>query len=202
MHSRVDIERCVISAVALGALGTAVAIGGCAKSKPDSGAPEPSASSSSAVAIPSPSSSSSSPSGGVAPSGSAPTYALALADRLTREATTRPAVAPKAEDVFAAIVKAGIPLDPPEQHLASPIGARYCLGATSPAPQNLKMSACEYADDAAANAGRTMSLKAFASIPKRDVTVNHKTTLTILQSPADAGSQAAHDKAVAAFAKL
>jgi hypothetical protein len=127
-------------------------------------------------------------------------YGLALADRLSREATQRPTDTPKAEDVFAAVSKGGVPLAEEAQHLASPVGASFCVGARS--PQNVAMSACEYADDAAAAAGRDMSRKAFATVLHRDIVVNKKTTLTILQAPFDAQSQAAHDAAVAAFKKL
>jgi hypothetical protein len=127
-------------------------------------------------------------------------YGLALADRLSHEAATRPTDTPKAEDVLAAVVKSGVALDDQAQHLASPIGARFCIGAKS--PQNVAMSACEYADAAAAAAGRDMSLQSFAKIEHRDVIVNKKTTLTILQAPYDAQSQAAHDKALAAFKTL
>jgi hypothetical protein len=127
-------------------------------------------------------------------------YGLALADRLTREAAQRPSDTPKAEDVLAAVAKSGVPLAEEAQHLASPVGASFCVGARS--PQNVAMSACEYADDAAATAGRDMSRKAFANVLHRDVVLNKKTTLTILQAPFDAQSQAAHDAAVAAFKKL
>lgn len=127
-------------------------------------------------------------------------YGLALADRLSREAAQRPGDTPKAEDVLAAVAKSGVPLAEEAQHLASPVGASFCVGARS--PQNVAMSACEYADDAAAAAGRDMSRKAFASVLHRDIVVNKKTTLTILQAPFDARSQSAHDAAVAAFKKL
>jgi hypothetical protein len=128
-------------------------------------------------------------------------YGLALADRLSLEATgQRPGDTPKAEDVLAAVAKSGVPLEDQTQHLASPIGARFCIGAKS--SQNVAMSACEYEGVAAAVAGRDASLQAFGKIEHRDVVVNKKTTLTILQAPFDARSQAAHDKAVAAFMKM
>jgi hypothetical protein len=127
-------------------------------------------------------------------------YGLALAERLRLEAAARPADTPKAEDVLAAVVKSGVPLQEQSQHLASPIGARFCVGAKS--SQNVAMSACEYADATAAAAGRDASAKAFGMVDHRDVVVNRKTTLTILQAPFDSESQAAHDKAVAAFRNL
>jgi hypothetical protein len=126
-----------------------------------------------------------------------PPYGLALADRLSREAAARPTDTPKAEDVLAAVAKSGVPLEDQEQHLASPIGASFCIGAKS--SQNVAMSACEYANVAAAVAGRDMSQKAFEKVLHRDIVVNKKTTLTILQAPFDAQSRAAHDKAIVAF---
>ena len=176
-------------------LGLAALAGlGCARQK-DSAAALPDAGA--ALATPAPSSS-----GSAAATASAPAvpYGLALADRLKLEAAGRPTDTPAAEDVLAAVTKSGVPLEDQAQHLASPIGARFCIGAKS--SQNVAMSACEYADGAAAVAGRDQSAKAFAKIEHRDIVVNKKTTLTILQAPYDAQSQAAHDKAVAAFKKL
>jgi hypothetical protein len=126
--------------------------------------------------------------------------ANAISGRLAREAASRPTGTPKAEDVLAAIVAAGVPLTDEAQHVASTIGARFCIGAKS--PEGLAMSACEYEDEAKAAAGRALSAKTFAAIEHRDIVVNKKTTLTILQNPFRAQSQGAHDKAVAAFQKL
>jgi hypothetical protein len=151
---------------------------------------------------PSPGGSSSASASASAPSATVPAapFGLALEGRLSREAASRPTDTPKAEDIFAAIVKSGVPLDDQSQHLASPIGALYCLGGRS--SQGLAMSACEYADEAKAASGKALSVKSFAQLQHRDVTINKKTTLTILQSPYDAKSQAAHDKALAAFKAL
>ncbi len=123
-----------------------------------------------------------------------------LAGKLAMEAQGRPTGTPKAEDALAAIAASGVPLQAQAQHMASTIGAHFCIGATS--PEGLAMSACEYDDEAAAKAGRDLSAKAFGTIPHRDITVNKKTTLTILQNPFTPRSQTAHDKAVDAFRKM
>jgi hypothetical protein len=123
-----------------------------------------------------------------------------LGGKLAVEAQGRPTNTPKGEDVLAAIVTSGVPLQDEAQHLASTIGAHFCIGAKSPA--GLAISACEYDDEAGALAGRAMSAKAFAVIEHRDILLNKKTTLTILQNPFSPESQAAHDKAALAFSKM
>jgi hypothetical protein len=155
-----------------------------------------------ATASPSPQASASSVASAAAsspPSAPSP-FGLVLPEKLATEAAGRPTGTPKAEDVLAAITKSGVPLQDEAQHLASTIGAHFCIGAKS--TLGLAMSACEYNDEAAALAGRDMSAKAFARVEHRDITVNKKTTLTILQAPFSPQSQDAHDKAVAAFKKL
>ena len=186
----------VVAGVLLaGLVGLAACARQSATTAPDAGAV---AASSASGPIPSGSSAgAAAPSTSSTPSGP---YGLVLADRLNQEAAGRPTDTPKAEDVLAAIAKSGVVLEGQAQHLASPIGARFCIGAKS--PQHLSMSACEYADVATAAAGRAASAKAFAQVDHRDILVNKKTTLTLLQSPFDAQSQAAHDKAVAEFKKL
>jgi hypothetical protein len=149
---------------------------------------------------PTPASSANAIGAATAPPSTGSPYGLVLADRLNQEAASRPTETPRAEDVLAAIAKNGIPIQDQAQHLGYPIGARFCIGAKS--PPSLAMSACEYADVAAAAAGRDASAKAFVTVEHRDIVVNKKTTLTILQSPFDAQSQIAHDKAVAAFKKM
>jgi len=137
----------------------------------------------------------------VAPDRPAPAGAATFfGPKLAQEAQGRPTGTPKAEEVLAAIAAAGIPLEGQAQHVASTVGAHFCLGAT--APLGLRMSACEYDTEAGALAGRDLSAKAFGKIEHRDITVNKKTTLTILQAPFTPGSQAAHDKALAAFTTM
>ncbi len=171
-------------------------LGGCARQKDGDASPRDAGAASTAPAPLTSASPAPSSTGSAAP----PSFGLAFSARLGREAAARPTDTPKAEDVLAAVAKSGVPLEDEAQHLGSPVGASYCIGAKS--PQNVAMSACEYADPAAAIAGRELSLKTFATLQHRDVVVNKKTTLTILQSPFDAKSQAAHDKAIAAFKSM
>ncbi|MEO6420254.1 MAG: hypothetical protein ABIP39_12635, partial [Polyangiaceae bacterium] len=64
-------------------------------------------------------------------------------------------------------------------------------------------SVCEYADEAAAKAGRATSLKALAGVPNREIAVNKKTTLTVRQPPTKTpASEAAARKAAQIFATL
>jgi hypothetical protein len=120
--------------------------------------------------------------------------------KLAQEAQGRPTGTPKAEDVLAAITAAGVPLESVAQHVATTIGAHFCIGATSKV--GLRLSACEYDTEAGAAAGRDLSTKAFAPILHRDIALNKKTSLTILQQPFTPDSQVAHDKAMAAFRKM
>jgi hypothetical protein len=126
--------------------------------------------------------------------------AALFGSKLAQEAQGRPTGTPKAEDVLAAITAAGVPLVGQAQHVATTIGAHFCIGATS--PLGLRLSACEYDTEAGASAGRDVSTKAFGRIDHRDITLNKKTSLTILQQPFTPDSQGAHDKAVAAFKKM
>jgi hypothetical protein len=76
----------------------------------------------------------------------------------------------------------------------------FCLGAQ--AEQGVSMSVCEYANEAAARAGRDASSAAFKSIANREIFVNRSTTLSVLQSPRTSGSEALVKRAVEAFAGL
>jgi hypothetical protein len=167
---------------------------GCARHKTDTSAAPVAGNASVATVAPSAAPASASP------SALAPAATGILGVKLAAEARGRPTQTPKAEEVLAAVSATGVPLATPAQHLAQTIGAHFCIGATS--PEGVAMSACEYDDDAAAKAGRDLSSKAFAAVQHRDITVNKKTTLTILQDPFDARSQAAHDKAVEAFRRM
>ena len=130
-----------------------------------------------------------------------PGRATSLGGKMAEEALARPAGALKAENVFAAFQKSGMKLvDPPKQHMGSPVGAMYCAGAVSEA--HLAMSVCEYRDEAAAKKGREESATAFKAIANRDVYLNKQTTLTILQNPRGADSEAEAKRILALFEKM
>ena len=126
---------------------------------------------------------------------------FSVGDKLLSEQRDRITGTPKAEDVYAALEKAGFALTEKQQHVASVFGAKFCLGAKT--DNEMAFSACEYVDEAAAKAGRDSSLKALAVVPNREIFMNKKTTLTIRQ-PArkTALSEAASKKAAQIFSKL
>jgi hypothetical protein len=106
-----------------------------------------------------------------------------IAGRLQYEASHRPAGTAKAEDVLAALAKAGLPLaDGPRQYLGKVIGAEFCMGGTT--DDGLAVSVCEYASPAAAAAGKAAVEQRFADLtPVRDIVVRGATTLTLTGRP-------------------
>jgi hypothetical protein len=184
---RVRWEPCLSAAVALALLA------GCSRHGKETEATLADAGAS--VASPAPS-----PSTALTAASASAGGAVLFGPKLAQEAQGRPTGTPKAEDVLAAISATGVALTSEAQHVASTIGAHFCIGATS--PLGLRISACEYDTEAGAAAGRDLSAKAFAKIEHRDITLNKKTSLTILQQPFTPDSQSAHDKAVAAFQKM
>jgi hypothetical protein len=126
---------------------------------------------------------------------------FSLGDKLQVEQRDRPTGTAKAEDVYAAFEKAGFALTEKQQHVASVFGAKFCLGAKT--TNDMAFSVCEYADEAAAKAGRETSLKALAVVPNRDILVNKKTMLTVRQPATKTpASEAAEKKAAQVFSAL
>ncbi len=126
---------------------------------------------------------------------------FSIGDKLKVEQDGRPTGTPKAEDVYAAFEKAGFALTEKQQHVASVFGAKFCLGAKT--DNDMAFSVCEYADEAAAKAGRETSLKSLAVVPNRDILVNKKTTLTVRQPATKTpASEASEKKAAQVFSTL
>jgi hypothetical protein len=169
-----------------------LAIAGC-KSKPENA-------SASATAPPRAAASSvTSATAATAPAGHGGRPVVTIQDKLENEKGARPTDTPKAEDVYAALGKNGLPIREERQHVASIFGAKYCLGGKSGV---LAYSVCEYESPEAAKSGRDMSLKTLA-VPNRAIFVNKKTTLTVRQPPlATKESEAATQKSADVFAKL
>ncbi len=121
------------------------------------------------------------------------------------EAKARPTGVLTVESVVAAFNKSGLPVSDQAQHLASPFGARYCVGAKvadeTKAPQ-LDLSVCEYATEDAAIAGAQRSLEGFKMIPLRTVTRNKQTTLTLREYSKTPEHDALIAKATTTFQKL
>lgn len=94
------------------------------------------------------------------------------------EADARPAEAVRPEQLFAALQRQGILLSRKRQVLASTVGALYCELAISDG--GLGVSVCEYADEAAANAGGETSHRLFdAIVPGRTLLSHGGSVLTL-----------------------
>jgi hypothetical protein len=105
-----------------------------------------------------------------------PAAAVAFGGRFEAEAAHRPTGTPRAEDMFAAIEKKGIPLHNVQQFMGAPVGAKFCAGADT--DKKVFLSVCEYADPKAATEGKAMSEKVFAAIARK-LYVNKASLLTI-----------------------
>ena len=130
---------------------------------------------------------------------------MSIPQRFSAEQNGRPpGLTPSADDVYAGLEKAGNTVVDRKQHLASPFGARYCLGAravgANDAPM-LQMSVCELISPEAARIGRDYSAEGM-KLPMRTVYVNKQTTLTLREEKQDAAIDALVEKAAAAYAKM
>jgi len=126
---------------------------------------------------------------------------VTLMGRLAREASNRPKVSPTADDVLATLDKLGATIPNKQQSLADTYKANYCLGGYT-LDGAFALSTCEYADAAAAEAGRTLSSQILARMPTRDVWSHKDATLAVVQLKADDATTARKKKLVAAFLAL
>ena len=120
--------------------------------------------------------------------------------RFQSEAQNRPTGSPRVEEVLGALKKAGVSLSAERQHLASPFGARFCIGAR--ASEQLSLSVCEYDNEASAAAGREASARALAAIPNREVIANRTATLTVRLQQKTPESDALRERMVDTFVQL
>lgn len=120
-------------------------------------------------------------------------------DRLTREAANKNKSDPSTQQVFDVLTKAGLPLGEAEQRMGAGVGARYCSRVLA---ERLAIIVCEYSDPKAAVVGAEGAQKAFAAVAGQTVDVKRSTSLTIVDSYADAASGEAVKKARAAFNAL
>jgi hypothetical protein len=103
---------------------------------------------------------------------------LPLGDRLAREAGARPTGTPRAEEVLAALARAGLTVEGQQQVLASTVGAAYCTSAGT--ARGAAIAVCEYPGEQAAKEGMEYSHRVFDRlIPGRRLLVNRKTMLTV-----------------------
>ena len=98
---------------------------------------------------------------------------LPLVARLEREAHARPTGTPRTEDVLAAFARGGLKVEPPQQVLASVIGAAYCTSAAT--DKGAVVAVCEYPAEDAARRGLEYSRQTFDRlVPGRRLYVNRK----------------------------
>jgi hypothetical protein len=124
-----------------------------------------------------------------------------LTGRLLAEARNRPGVRPTADEVLAALGKLGATVPNKQQSLGDTYKARYCLGGYTP-DGAFALSACEYPDAEAADAGRDLSRQILARVTARDVWSHKASTLAIVQLKPDATTVAREKELVAAFLAL
>ena len=124
-----------------------------------------------------------------------------IAGRLQFEVEHRSTGTIKAEDVLAALAKAGLPLtDGPRQYVGVVTGADYCIGGQT--ADGLGVAVCEYPSAAKAVAGKASVERKFAQLnPVRDIVIRGATTLTLTARP-DAPLAASKRRATEAFATL
>src|SRR5262249_31328215 len=131
---------------------------------------------------------------------------MGIPERFEIEKSSRPAgIHPNAEEVFAALKKAGLQIIEEKQHLASPLGARYCVGAKTVEGEQtiLWLSVCEYVTpDLAKSAGAYSEETLSFSIKNRKVYANRNTALVVKLEQDKPENQQASSKAVEVFTKL
>jgi hypothetical protein len=134
------------------------------------------------------------------PTSAASRIAATLADRLVREAQSRPAIQPNADDILAAFAKAGSGVVMKKQGLGATYKASFCQGGTT-SDGAVTVSICEYADEAAANVGLTALQAIYPAKLARHV-LHKSTVLTTLRLQDGRGAQALEGKLVATYTAL
>jgi hypothetical protein len=126
---------------------------------------------------------------------------LSIAERLQREAASRPGAVPAVESVAAALAARGMPLVGWKQVLASPLGARFCMAGQT--GQGNAVAICEFANADQAVQGLAYSHATFDRlIPNRTLTRREKTLLTVARAGSDRAQIDQANTATAIFAAL
>jgi hypothetical protein len=131
----------------------------------------------------------------------APSPGDSLFSRLGHEAASRPKIKPNADDVYAALDKAGVGVPTRKQSLGSTYHATYCTGGYN-ADASLAVDVCEYADEAAGKAGYDYSKTLFPGMTSRTVVANKATVLVVIDQKSDAATVALRKKVVSAYQAL
>ncbi|MBK7194609.1 MAG: hypothetical protein IPH80_19190 [Myxococcales bacterium] len=169
------------------ALSLGLSLAACKRARPRDAAPEATAATAAAAAAP------------AAPQPPPSPEMRTLSGRLAFEAAHRPTGTARVEDVVAALGRAGVALAEPKQYLAATAAASYCAGGHT--ADGLAVSVCEYADAAAATAGRAHVERRFAALAAdRRIVVRGATTLTTTAPPGAApATRAAAEQAFLAL---
>src|SRR5580700_10691178 len=134
------------------------------------------------------------------PASAASGIVTTLADRLVREAQSRPHIQPNADDVLAAFANAGGGVVTKKQGLGATYKASFCEGGTT-SDGSVTISICEYADAPAANAGLAALQAIYPAKQARHV-LHKDTVLTTLRLQDGQGAQALENKLVTAYTAL
>jgi len=131
---------------------------------------------------------------------------MSFPERFQRELDGRPPkIHPNVEEVYAALGAAGLKIVDQKQHLASPLGARYCVGARAVQGERtlLHLSACEHISEELAKSSGAYSEESLKEgIPNRKVYSRKQITLVVRLEQDQPDNQEASKKAVAALEKL
>jgi hypothetical protein len=126
---------------------------------------------------------------------------LTLAERLAREAASRTAGGPRAEEVAAALARAGVEVRSFQQVLARTVTARFCMAGHT--ESGLAVAVCEFSDDADAARGLAYSRQRFdALVPDRRLERNGKAVLTLTRASTGNAVDAEVTRAATVFASL
>jgi hypothetical protein len=132
---------------------------------------------------------------------SAPSPGDSLFSRLGHEAANRPKIKPNADDVYAALDKAGVGVPSRKPSLGSTYHAAYCTGGYN-ADASLAVDVCEYADEAAGKAGYDYSKTLFPGMTSRTVVQSKATVLVVIEQKSDPATVALRKKVVSAYQAL
>jgi len=124
-----------------------------------------------------------------------------LFSRLGHEAAHRPGIKPGADDVYAALEKAGAPVPTRKQSLGTTYHAAYCTGGYT-ADTALAVDVCEYPDETAARAGYEYTRKLFPGMTSRTVAANKATVLVAIEQKSDDATVALRKKVVSTYQAL
>lgn len=166
-------------------------VSGCTKGN----AQEPAPSGASTIAAPAASTAMASAGAGAASPGDS------LFSRLGHEAANRPAIKPGADDVYAALDKAGASVPTRKQSLGTTYHAAYCTGGYT-ASAALAVDVCEYADEASAKAGYDYTKTLFPGMTNRSVAANKATVLVVIEQKSDDATVALRKKVVSTYQAL